>query len=85
MSDYTIRRLDEVDDAFGGQYPGSMRFMTEVYLTAATCASRVMSIACASVASTLMKASSEIWLTFSLSELPVSLRPGGVLLGPGRL
>jgi len=28
MSDYTIRRLDEVDDAFGGQYPGSMRFMT---------------------------------------------------------
>src|SRR4051812_10313218 len=29
MSDYTIRRLDEVPDAFGGQYPGSMRFLTE--------------------------------------------------------
>ena len=28
MSDYTIRRLDEVDDAFGGQYPGMMRFLT---------------------------------------------------------
>src|SRR4051794_24654249 len=29
MSDYTIRRLDDVPDAFGGQYPGSMRFLTE--------------------------------------------------------
>jgi mannose-6-phosphate isomerase-like protein (cupin superfamily) len=29
MTDYTIRRLDEVPDAFGGQYPGSMRFFTE--------------------------------------------------------
>jgi mannose-6-phosphate isomerase-like protein (cupin superfamily) len=28
VSDYTIRRLDEVDDAFGGQYPGMMRFLT---------------------------------------------------------
>ena len=28
MSDYTIRHLHEVDDAFGGQYPGAMRFMT---------------------------------------------------------
>jgi mannose-6-phosphate isomerase-like protein (cupin superfamily) len=25
---YTIRRLDEVPDAFGGQYPGTMRFLT---------------------------------------------------------
>src|SRR3954464_13101630 len=29
MSDYTIRRLDEVPDAFGGRYPGAMRFLTE--------------------------------------------------------
>ena len=29
MSDYTIRRLDDVPDAFGGQYPGAMRFLTE--------------------------------------------------------
>ena len=29
MSGYTIRRLEEVPDAFGGQYPGSMRFLTE--------------------------------------------------------
>jgi mannose-6-phosphate isomerase-like protein (cupin superfamily) len=29
MSDYTIRKLEEVPDAFGGQYPGSMRFLTE--------------------------------------------------------
>jgi mannose-6-phosphate isomerase-like protein (cupin superfamily) len=28
MSDYTIRKLEEVPDAFGGQYPGAMRFMT---------------------------------------------------------
>jgi mannose-6-phosphate isomerase-like protein (cupin superfamily) len=26
---YTIRTLQEVPDAFGGQYPGSMRFLTE--------------------------------------------------------
>jgi len=29
MSDYTIQRLDDVPDAFGGQYPGAMRFLTE--------------------------------------------------------
>jgi len=29
MSDYTIRRLADVADAFGGRYPGEMRFMTE--------------------------------------------------------
>jgi mannose-6-phosphate isomerase-like protein (cupin superfamily) len=29
VSDYTIRKLEEVPDAFGGQYPGSMRFLTE--------------------------------------------------------
>lgn len=29
MSDYTIRALDDVPDAFGGRYPGSMRFLTE--------------------------------------------------------
>ena len=29
MSDYTIRRLEDVPDAFGGQYPGAMRFLTE--------------------------------------------------------
>ena len=29
MSDYTIRGLEDVPDAFGGQYPGSMRFFTE--------------------------------------------------------
>jgi mannose-6-phosphate isomerase-like protein (cupin superfamily) len=28
-SGYTIRTLEEVPDAFGGQYPGSMRFLTE--------------------------------------------------------
>lgn len=28
MSDYKIVALEEVDDAFGGQYPGSMRFLT---------------------------------------------------------
>ena len=29
MTDYTIRKLDDVPDAFGGQYPGTMRFLTE--------------------------------------------------------
>src|SRR2546421_3056521 len=29
MSHYTIRRLEDVPDAFGGQYPGAMRFLTE--------------------------------------------------------
>jgi mannose-6-phosphate isomerase-like protein (cupin superfamily) len=29
MGDYAIRTLEEVPDAFGGQYPGSMRFLTE--------------------------------------------------------
>ena len=28
MSGYTIRTLEEVPDAFGGQYPGMMRFLT---------------------------------------------------------
>jgi len=28
VSGYTIRRLEEVPDAFGGQYPGTMRFLT---------------------------------------------------------
>jgi mannose-6-phosphate isomerase-like protein (cupin superfamily) len=28
MSGYTIKHLDDVDDAFGGQYPGEMRFFT---------------------------------------------------------
>lgn len=28
MPGYTIRRLDEVPDVFGGQYPGTMRFLT---------------------------------------------------------
>src|SRR4051812_42027191 len=28
MSDYTIRRLEDVPDAFGGKYPGAMRFLT---------------------------------------------------------
>jgi mannose-6-phosphate isomerase-like protein (cupin superfamily) len=28
MSAYTIKKLEEVPDAFGGQYPGSMRFLT---------------------------------------------------------
>ena len=28
MTGYTIRTLEEVPDAFGGKYPGSMRFMT---------------------------------------------------------
>ena len=29
MSDYTIRGQADVPDAFGGQYPGAMRFYTE--------------------------------------------------------
>ncbi len=29
MAGYTVRTLDEIPDAFGGQYPGSMRFMTQ--------------------------------------------------------
>src|SRR3954471_24463747 len=29
MSDFTIRRLADVPDAFGGRYPGAMRFLTE--------------------------------------------------------
>jgi mannose-6-phosphate isomerase-like protein (cupin superfamily) len=29
MTDYTIRKLDDVPDAFGGEYPGAMRFLTE--------------------------------------------------------
>ena len=29
MNDYTIRRLEDVADAFGGQYPGEMRFLTD--------------------------------------------------------
>jgi len=29
MSGYTVRALEQVPDAFGGQYPGSMRFLTE--------------------------------------------------------
>ena len=28
MSDYTILRLEEVPDVFGGKYPGEMRFLT---------------------------------------------------------
>lgn len=28
MPGYTITRLDEVSDAFGGKYPGTMRFLT---------------------------------------------------------
>src|SRR6478609_8692696 len=28
VSGYTIRSLDEVPDAFGGRYPGSMRYLT---------------------------------------------------------
>jgi len=28
MSDYTITRLTDVADAFGGRYPGEMRFMS---------------------------------------------------------
>jgi mannose-6-phosphate isomerase-like protein (cupin superfamily) len=28
MTDYTIRTLKEVPDAFGGQYPGAMRLLT---------------------------------------------------------
>lgn len=28
MPGYTIRRLDQVSDAFGGKYPGTMRFLT---------------------------------------------------------
>jgi mannose-6-phosphate isomerase-like protein (cupin superfamily) len=29
MPGYTIRTLEEVPDAFGGQYPGSMRYLTD--------------------------------------------------------
>src|SRR5437763_6641954 len=29
MSDYTIKKLEEVDDIFGGQYPGAMRMLTQ--------------------------------------------------------
>ena len=29
MTGYTIRKLGDVDDAFGGRYPGTMRFLTE--------------------------------------------------------
>ena len=29
MGGYTIRRLEEVPDFFGGEYPGEMRFLTE--------------------------------------------------------
>ena len=29
MSDFTILRLEDVPDAFGGRYPGAMRFLTE--------------------------------------------------------
>src|SRR3954447_4348187 len=29
MSDYTILRLEDVPNAFGGAYPGSMRFLTQ--------------------------------------------------------
>jgi len=28
VTGYTIRRLEEVPDAFGGEYPGTMRFLT---------------------------------------------------------
>ena len=28
MTDYTIRTVEEVPDAFGGKYPGAMRFLT---------------------------------------------------------
>lgn len=33
MSDYTIRALSEVPDAFGGRYPGEMRFMAHELAT----------------------------------------------------
>jgi mannose-6-phosphate isomerase-like protein (cupin superfamily) len=29
MSGYTVKRLDEVPDVFGGQYPGIMRMLSE--------------------------------------------------------
>ena len=29
MSDYTVKRLDEVPDIFGGRYPGIMRMLSE--------------------------------------------------------
>ena len=29
MGDYTIRKLEEIPDVFGGKYPGEMRFMTD--------------------------------------------------------
>jgi mannose-6-phosphate isomerase-like protein (cupin superfamily) len=28
MSDYTIKRLEDVPDVFGGKYPGAMRLLT---------------------------------------------------------
>jgi mannose-6-phosphate isomerase-like protein (cupin superfamily) len=28
VSDYTIQKLDDIEDAFGGRYPGEMRFVT---------------------------------------------------------
>ncbi len=28
MNDYTICKLEEVPDAFGGEYPGTMRYLT---------------------------------------------------------
>lgn len=28
MSDYTIQQISDVPDAFGGKYPGEMRFLT---------------------------------------------------------
>jgi hypothetical protein len=33
VTDYTIRKLDDVSDAFGGQYPGAMRFLTGPLVT----------------------------------------------------
>ena len=29
MADYEIKQLEEIDDAFGGAYPGEMRCLTE--------------------------------------------------------
>src|SRR5919108_6617909 len=29
MANFTIRKLEEIPDIFGGQYPGEMRMMTE--------------------------------------------------------
>jgi hypothetical protein len=31
MTDYTIRKFDHVPDAFDGQYPGTMHFLTEPF------------------------------------------------------